>query len=140
MSSMRKKSFDNDRKNEEFLLPHFSELRKRILHTFIFLLWCLCCSILLVDIYSIPLLLIQEHRQVSISLLLSCIPFFVPLRLVLFLTFLISAPHMIYQMLSFMAPGLYENEKNFIFTRSVIGALLFSAVYVLLFHCSAKCF
>tara|TARA_A200000113_G_scaffold226034_1_gene249716 strand:+ start:10414 stop:11127 length:714 start_codon:yes stop_codon:yes gene_type:complete len=108
------------------LLPHFSELRKRILHTLIFF------AVVFVVLYPFSGQIFDafvSYSRTSAGLNLIAIevasPFLVPLRLVLFLTFLISAPYIIFQMLSFMAPGLYENEKNFIFSRSIIGALLF---------------
>lgn len=108
------------------LLPHFSELRKRILHTFIFFAGVF---VLLYPFSGQIFDAFVAYSRASVGLNLIAIevasPFLVPLRLILFLTFLISAPYMIFQILSFMAPGLYKNEKNFIFSRSVIGALLF---------------
>ena len=112
------------------LLPHFSELRKRILYTFIFF------AVVFVLLYPFSGQIFDAfvaYSRASVGLNLIAIevasPFLVPLRLVLFLTFLISSPYMIFQLLSFMAPGLYKNEKNFIFLWYMF----------LLFHCSAEC-
>ena len=41
-------------------------------------------------------------------------PFFVPLKVVLLAAFIISAPHTLYQLWAFIAPGLYTNEKHLI--------------------------
>ena len=52
-------------------------------------------------------------------------PFIVPLRLAGFLALLVSIPFFLYQALAFMAPGLYKNEKGIIFSRTILGTLLF---------------
>ncbi|MFL2708299.1 MAG: twin-arginine translocase subunit TatC [Gammaproteobacteria bacterium] len=49
-------------------------------------------------------------------------PFMAPLKLVLYLAFLLSMPWLFYQIWMFISPGLYKNEKTF------TGPLLFSTV------------
>lgn len=39
-------------------------------------------------------------------------PFFAPFKLTFFVAFLLAAPYILYQLWSFIAPGLYKNEKQ----------------------------
>ena len=48
-----------------------------------------------------------------------------PLKLSAFIAALISIPFMLYQALAFMSPGLYPKERMVIFSRTVIGSILF---------------
>ncbi|MDH5736196.1 MAG: twin-arginine translocase subunit TatC [Gammaproteobacteria bacterium] len=54
-------------------------------------------------------------------------PFLVPFKLVLMLSVLLALPYLLYQMWSFIAPGLYRHEKR------LVAPLVFSSV--LLFYC-----
>ena len=48
-----------------------------------------------------------------------------PLRLTGFLALLVSIPFFLYQALAFMASGLYENERGIVFSRTILGTILF---------------
>jgi len=39
-------------------------------------------------------------------------PFFVPLKVTLFVSFLLALPYVLYQVWAFVAPGLYQHEKR----------------------------
>jgi len=52
-------------------------------------------------------------------------PFFVPLKVVLLAAFIISAPHTLYQLWAFIAPGLYSNEKHLIAPLVITSVILF---------------
>jgi len=41
-------------------------------------------------------------------------PFLIPLKLTLFAAFFVSIPYVLYQLWAFVAPGLYRNEKRFV--------------------------
>ena len=108
------------------LFPHFAELRQRIISVSV------CFLVVFLILYPFNSILFDAFvtfSRGSLGLNLIAVevasPFIVPLRLTLFLAFLMTTPFLIYQILSFMAPGLYEDEKKFIFSRSIIGALLF---------------
>lgn len=108
------------------LFPHFAELRQRIIRVSV------CFLVVFLILYPFNSLLFDAFvtfSRGSLGLNLIAVevasPFIAPLRLTLFFAFLMTTPFLIYQILSFMAPGLYEDEKKFIFSRSIIGAFLF---------------
>ena len=117
---MRKMEKDNS------LFSHFSELRLRIIKTIIFF----TISFLILYPFSNYLFEILLHvvgGKLNLELIAIEIasPFIAPLRLVLFLAFVLTMPFFVFQVLSFMSPGLYKNERKFVFTRSIIGTALF---------------
>ena len=117
---MRRMEKDNS------LFSHFSELRLRIIKTIIFF----TVSFLVLYPFSNYLFEILLHvvgGKLNLELIAIEIasPFIAPLRLVLFLAFVLTMPFFVFQVLSFMSPGLYENERKFVYTRSIIGTVLF---------------
>ena len=64
-------------------------------------------------------------------------PFFVPMKVAMLAAFVISLPNTLYQMWSFVAPGLYLHEKKFMLPLVVFSTLLFltgmSFAYFLVF-------
>lgn len=52
-------------------------------------------------------------------------PFFVPMKVALMTAFVVSLPNTLYQVWSFIAPGLYLHEKKLVLPLVSIGCLLF---------------
>jgi len=52
-------------------------------------------------------------------------PFFVPMKVAMLAAFIISLPHTLYQVWSFVAPGLYIHERRFMAPVVVASTLLF---------------
>jgi sec-independent protein translocase protein TatC len=52
-------------------------------------------------------------------------PFFAPFKLTFYVAFLIAAPYILYQLWSFIAPGLYKNEKAIAIPLFISSVLLF---------------
>ncbi len=52
-------------------------------------------------------------------------PFFVPMKVAMLAAFVISLPHTLYQIWSFVAPGLYVHERKFMAPLIVASTLLF---------------
>jgi len=52
-------------------------------------------------------------------------PFFVPIKLTLVLAVFIAMPYLLYQLWSFVAPGLYRHERRMIFPLLVSSTALF---------------
>lgn len=64
-------------------------------------------------------------------------PFFVPMKVAMMAAFLLSLPHTLYQIWSFVAPGLYAHEKKFMIPIILASSFLFLSgmafVYFLVF-------
>lgn len=110
------------------LIDHLIELRDRILK-------CLLAIIILFlalfafanDIYTYvatPLLdaLPEGSTMIAID---PTSPFFAPFKLTFYVAFLIAAPYVLYQIWSFIAPGLYQREKAVAIPLFVSSVLLF---------------
>ena len=54
-------------------------------------------------------------------------PFLIPFKLTLFLAVFLAIPYVLYQLWSFVAPGLYKNEKSFAFPLLGSSIMLFYA-------------
>jgi len=52
-------------------------------------------------------------------------PFFVPMKVAMMAAFLLSLPHTLYQVWSFVAPGLYAHEKKFMIPIILASSFLF---------------
>ena len=110
------------------LIDHLIELRDRILK-------CLLAIIILFlalfafsnDIYTYvatPLLdaLPEGSSMIAID---PTSPFFAPFKLTFYVAFLIAAPYVLYQVWSFIAPGLYQREKAVAIPLFISSVLLF---------------
>ena len=110
------------------IIAHLIELRKRLMYSvvalllvFIFLFpWA-------ADLYTLlaqPMLakLPQGGQMIAIDVIA---PFFVPIKVALMTAFLISLPFILYQIWSFVAPGLYTHEKRWVVPLVVTSMLLF---------------
>ena len=101
------------------LPSHFGELRNKIL--FSISIYVISVIVLLpftnyiFDSFSHFLDLVDQKTLIAIEV---TSPFLIPLKLVLFIAFLVSLPIFILQILSFMAPGLYKSEKLAIFSKT----------------------
>ncbi|BDM63043.1 Sec-independent protein translocase protein TatC [Shewanella sp. NFH-SH190041] len=110
------------------LIAHLLELRTRLLHA--------VASVLIVfvglvywaqDIYhyvATPLLKVMPQSGSMIATDVAA-PFFAPFKLTLILAFFIAVPYVLYQIWSFIAPGLYKHEKRLIIPLLISSTLLF---------------
>ncbi len=99
------------------LFDHLLELRSRLLHAVLAVLVVFCSMIYFAnDIYeyvSLPLLsTMPEGGQMIATDVASS--FFAPFKLTIVLAIFISMPYILYQIWSFIAPGLYKNEKRLV--------------------------
>jgi len=99
------------------LFDHLLELRTRLLHAVLAVLVVFCSMIYFAnDIYeyvSQPLLAtMPEGGQMIATDVASS--FFAPFKLTIVLAIFISMPYILYQIWSFIAPGLYKNEKRLV--------------------------
>jgi len=118
----------DEKKSEQGFISHLLELRDRLLKCVIVIL------ILFLILFSFSEEIFSYFAQPLISLMpegTSMIatgvttPFLVPFKLVLMLSVLLSLPFTLYQIWSFVAPGLYKHEKTLVVPLVTSSVLLF---------------
>lgn len=110
------------------LFDHLLELRTRLLHAVIGVLVVFCClAYFAQDIYQYlaqPLLQTMPTGSQMIATDVAS-PFFAPFKLAIVLSVFVAMPYILYQVWSFIAPGLYRNEKKLIAPLMLGSTLLF---------------
>lgn len=114
--------------SSDSFISHLIELRSRLLHSFLALLVVfLCLFPWAADLYSLlaqPLLakLPKGGQMIATDV---TTPFFVPLKVVLMVAFLVALPYILYQAWRFVSPGLYEHEKRLVLPLIASSTILF---------------
>lgn len=111
------------------LIEHLLELRRRLL--WVLGVWLLCFIAMVPfaqKIYTFmaePLLvnLPAGNHMIATEVIA---PFFVPIKVTLMASFIITLPHSLYQIWAFVAPGLYRHEKRLIMPLLIASLLLFA--------------
>jgi len=110
------------------LFDHLLELRTRLLHAVLGVLVVFCSLIYFTqDIYQYvakPLLAVMPADTQMIATDVAS-PFFTPFKLTIVISIFVAMPYILYQLWSFIAPGLYKNEKRLIAPLMFGSTLLF---------------
>lgn len=112
---------------EQGFLSHLIELRDRLLKM------CLAVGLLFLCLFwfsdriytalAAPLLKhLPDSQMIAIDV---AAPFFIPFKLTLMLCVFLSVPYLLYQIWSFIAPGLYAHEKKLVVPLLVSSTGLF---------------
>jgi len=115
---------------EQPLIYHLIELRDRLLRVVLVIgvvfIVLMPFSNTLFSILSGPLMahLPEDSSMIAIEV---ASPFLIPFKLTLFLALFIAIPYVLYQMWSFVAPGLYRHERRLIWPLLVSSTFLFYA-------------
>ena len=112
------------------LIDHLVELRDRILKCgTAIVVFFLALFYWANDIYNyVALPLIQALPEGSSMIAIDpTSPFFAPFKLTFYVAFLLAAPYILYQLWSFIAPGLYKNEKALAIPLFISSVALFYA-------------
>jgi sec-independent protein translocase protein TatC len=115
---------------EQPLLYHLIELRDRLLRVVLVVgvvfIALVPFSNTLFSLLSGPLLahLPDDSSMIAIEV---ASPFLIPFKLTLFLALFISIPYVLYQIWSFVAPGLYKHERRLVYPLLVSSTVLFYA-------------
>ncbi|MCE9685948.1 twin-arginine translocase subunit TatC [Shewanella sp. AS16] len=110
------------------LISHLLELRTKLLR--------IVASVLLVfialvywanDIYHYMAIPLMQSLPASGTMIATDVaaPFFAPFKLTLVLSFFLAVPYILFQVWSFVAPGLYKHEKRLVVPLLVSSTLLF---------------
>ncbi len=125
-------SEESEKLAEGTLISHLLELRNRVMRAFAAVLIIFVpCAIYANAIFEwIERPLLKELPSGSTLIATSITsPFTTPFKLAFIVALLLAMPYVLYQIWSFVAPGLYRREKRF------ARPLLFSAIF--LFYCGA---
>lgn len=110
------------------LFDHLLELRTRLLRAVLGVILVFCSLVYFAqDIYQYlaqPLLQTMPSGSQMIATDVAS-PFFAPFKLTIVLSIFIAMPHILYQIWSFIAPGLYRNEKKLVAPLMLGSTLLF---------------
>ena len=111
-------------------VQHLVELRDRLLRALIAVVIVLFCVFPFAnDLYALLAAPLLRHMPEGASMIATEVaaPFLTPFKLALVLSVFIAMPVILYQMWSFIAPGLYRNEKKLVFPLMVSSTFLFYA-------------
>jgi len=112
------------------LFDHLLELRTRLLHAVLGVLVVFCSLVYFTqDIYQYvaqPLLTVMPADTQMIATDVAS-PFFTPFKLTIVISIFVAMPYILYQLWSFIAPGLYKNEKRLIAPLMFGSTVLFYA-------------
>ncbi|MBA6225707.1 MULTISPECIES: twin-arginine translocase subunit TatC [unclassified Colwellia] len=115
-------------KQNHTLFDHLLELRTRLLHAVLGVLVIFCSLIYFAqDIYQYvakPLLAVMPEGTQMIATDVAS-PFFTPFKLTIVLSIFLAMPYILYQLWSFIAPGLYKHEKRLMAPLMLGSTLLF---------------
>lgn len=112
------------------LVAHLVELRSRLLRAIGSIAVAFSCLFYFAnDIYAYVAAPLQKFLPESSTMIATEVasPFLTPFKLTLFVSVLLAVPFLLYQLWSFIAPGLYRNEKTIAIPLLVSSVLLFYA-------------
>ncbi len=110
------------------LISHLLELRNRLLKAIASVLLVFICLVYWAnDIYHYMATPLMNALPDTSSMIATDVaaPFFAPFKLTLILSFFIAIPYVLYQIWSFIAPGLYKHEKRLMMPLLASSTLLF---------------
>jgi sec-independent protein translocase protein TatC len=125
---MSEQSSTPDEAQPESFVSHLIELRDRLLRSVIVVLIVFIPAAIfsgkLFTLLAAPMLAALSSDGTMISTEVAG-PFLVPLKFAFALSVAVAIPYLLYQIWSFIAPGLYDNEKRLAFPLLLSSTLLF---------------
>ena len=117
--------------NEGGFISHLAELRKRLIHSFIFLIiFFIGCYFFAEHLYGFlvdPFAQAVKNDGTERRLIFTALQetFLTYLKISFFTAFFVTCPFILIQIWKFIAPGLYENEKKAIMPYLIATPILF---------------
>ncbi len=110
------------------MIQHLTELRARLIRcgTALAVVF-VCCYCFSNKVYSFITTPIQKYLAADLQIITTQVtaPFMVPLQLCFFVSLLLCAPYLLYQLWMFIRPGLYKNERRNIVPLLITSTFLF---------------
>ena len=110
------------------LISHLLELRSKLLKSIASVLIVFICSVYWAnDIYHYMAIPLMQSLPLGGSMIATDVaaPFFAPFKLTLVLSFFVAVPYVLYQIWSFVAPGLYKHDKRLVISLLFSSTVLF---------------
>ncbi|NKF51264.1 twin-arginine translocase subunit TatC [Shewanella sp. WXL01] len=110
------------------LISHLLELRTKLLRAIASVLLVFVATVYWAnDIYQYVATPLMQSLPETGSMIATDVaaPFFAPFKLTLVLSFFVAIPYVLFQIWSFIAPGLYKHEKRLVVPLLVSSTLLF---------------
>ena len=136
--------------NEGGFISHLTELRKRLIHSFIFLfIFFICCYFFSEHLYGFlvePFANAVKENGSERRLIFTALQetFLTYLKVSFFAAFFVTCPYILMQIWKFIAPGLYKHEKKALIPYLVLTPVLFflggMLVYYLIMPLAIKFF
>ena len=140
----------SNEENEGGFVSHLTELRKRLIHSFIFLIiFFVICYIFAEHIYGFlvdPFAQAVKDDGSDRRLIFTALQetFLTYIKVAFFAAFFLTCPYILIQIWKFIAPGLYEHEKSALMPYLVLTPILFllggMLVYYLIMPLAIKFF
>ena len=130
----------NKVENENGFISHLAELRKRLIHSFIFLfIFFIGCYFFSEYIYGFlvePYANAVKDDDVERRLIFTALQetFLTYLKVSFFAAFFVTCPYILIQIWKFIAPGLYKHEKIAIVPYLILTPILFFLGGVLVYY------
>ena len=116
--------------SKDTLTSHLLELRTRLLRVSVLMILAVLVGAPfasdLFNFFASPLIASLPENSSMIATQVTS-PFMAPFKLLIFSAFLLSMPYFFYELWSFIAPGLFKNEKLFVGPLMLSTVILFSA-------------
>ena len=126
--------------NEGGFVSHLTELRKRLIHSFIFLfIFFISCYFFSEHLYRFlvdPYAQAVKDNGIDRRLIFTALQetFLTYLKVSFFAAFFITCPYMLIQIWKFIAPGLYKHEKIAIVPYLILTPVLFFLGGILVYY------
>ena len=140
----------NNEDNENGFISHLAELRKRLIHSFIFpFIFFVACYFFAENLYAFlvdPYAKVVKNDGTERRLIFTALQetFLTYLKVSFFTAFFVTFPFILMQIWKFIAPGLYKHEKIAILPYLILTPILFflggMLVYYLIMPLAIKFF
>ena len=130
----------NKSDTEGSFVSHLTELRKRLIHSFIFLfIFFIVCYVFAEHLYAFlvePFASAVKENGLERRLIFTALQetFLTYIKVSFFTAFFITCPYILIQIWKFIAPGLYKHEKIAIIPYLVLTPILFFLGGVLVYY------
>ncbi|WP_335872641.1 twin-arginine translocase subunit TatC [Bacillus sp. 2205SS5-2] len=112
-------------RNDMTVYEHIDELRKRLLIVVVFFLFAIIASFFLAEPLIVYLQNADEAKEITMNAFRLTDPLKIYIQVIIFLSLLMALPLILFQLWSFVSPGLYEKERRVTLSYIPVTVILF---------------